>query len=73
MAEAELILLRANIRELNAIGRNINQIARALNESNRQGEKVKLDTLALLADTLAENRVLIRALVRASQQAWQAE
>jgi len=73
MADHELLALKANIRELTAIGRNINQMARALNESRSNTEKVKLDTLALLGETLKTNLSLIRALVRASQQVWEAE
>lgn len=73
MADQELLALKANIRELTAIGRNINQMARALNESRSNMDKVKLDTLALLDDTLKTNVSLIRDLVRASQQVWEAE
>ena len=73
MADQELLALKANIRELTAIGRNINQMARALNESRSNTEKVKLDTLALLDDTLKTNLSLIRDLVRSSQQVWEAE
>lgn len=73
MADQELLTLKANIRELTAIGRNINQMARALNESRNNTEKVRLDTLALLDETLKTNLSLIRELVRASQQAWEAD
>jgi len=73
MADQELLALKANIRELTAIGRNINQMARALNESRSNTEKVRLDMLALLDETLKTNLSLIRDLVRASQQAWEAD
>ncbi len=70
MVDQELTVLRSNIRELNAIGRNINQMARALNESKNNTDKVKLDTLDLLRTYLDRNIAFIRGLVRASQQAW---
>jgi len=70
MADQELTVLRSNIRELNAIGRNINQMARALNESKNNTDKVKLDTLDLLRTYLDRNIAFVRSLVRASQQAW---
>jgi hypothetical protein len=70
MADQALNELRANIRELNAIGRNINQMARALNESKNNTDKVKLDNLDLLRNYLDRNISFVRGLVRASQQAW---
>lgn len=73
MFEPELFELRASNRALAAIGRNINQIARALNEAFHETERVKLDKLAELGAAIKENREVIRALVRASQNAWEAE
>ena len=73
MVEQELTVLRSNIRELNAIGRNINQMARALNESKNNTDKVKLDNLDLLRNYLDRNIAFVRGLVRASQQAWGVE
>jgi len=73
MADQELNNLKASIRELNAIGRNINQMARALNESRNNTDKVNLDTLYLLGDSLKRNLSAVRELVRASQQVWEAE
>jgi len=55
---------------LNAIGRNINQMARALNGSKSNTDKVKLDTLDLLRTYLDRNIAFVRSLVRVSQQAW---
>jgi predicted DNA binding CopG/RHH family protein len=73
MADQELITLKSTIRELTAIGRNINQMARALNESRNNVDKVNLDTLYLLGDSLKRNLSAVRELVRASQQVWEAE
>ena len=73
MADQELITLKATIRELTAIGRNINQMARALNESRNNVDKVNLDTLYFLGDSLKRNLSAVRELVRASQHVWEAE
>jgi len=73
MTDKELAVLQASNRELAAIGRNINQIAKALNEAFHETERVRLDTLADLSQSITENRAAIRSLVRASQQAWEAE
>jgi len=73
MSENELLALRANIRELTAIGRNINQIAKSLNENFYETERVRLDKLEALSRVIAENKAAIRALVRASQNSWEAD
>lgn len=73
MSDDELVGLLASNRELAAIGRNLNQIARALNEAFHETERVKLEKLAELRQAIMENRRAIRALVRASQNAWEAD
>jgi len=70
MTDAELAGLLAANRELSAIGRNINQIARALNEAFHETERVKLEQLAQLREMITRQRAAIRALVRSSQNAW---
>lgn len=73
MADSELAALNESNRELAAVGRNINQIAKALNEAFHESDRVKLETLGVLAEAIKQTRAAIRALVRASQQAWNAE
>lgn len=70
MTDAELVALKASNRELAALGRNINQIAKAINQAFYETERVRLDTLAKLSKAIASNRAAIRALVRASQNSW---
>jgi hypothetical protein len=72
LTDAELQVEAAN-RELGAIGRNINQIARALNEAHFQTERVRLDRLAELSEEIDSTREAIRSLVRASRNAWGVE
>lgn len=73
MSTAELQALKTSNRELAAVGRNINQIAKALNQAFYETEKVRIDTLAELAAVIDANSKAIWALVRASQNAWEAE
>lgn len=73
MNAAELAGLQASNRELAAIGRNINQIAHALNSAFHETERVKLEKLAELNEAIEGHRAAIRQLVRASQDAWEAD
>lgn len=71
--EAEISAVLAANRELAAIGRNINQIARNLNEAFPDIERGRLDKLAELTTVIASDRQAIRNLVRASNRAWDAD
>lgn len=73
MTDDELAGLLASNRELAAVGRNINQIARALNEAFHETERVKIERLAQLRDAIVKQRAAVRALVRASQNSWVAD
>lgn len=75
----ELAAVQASTRELAAIGRNINQIARAMNEAFMaksmgeaidQADRLRLDVMEELRKGIETNRAQIRALVRATQNAW---
>ena len=70
VTDEELQVLDESNRELAALGRNINQIARALNEAHFQTERVRLDRLAELSEQIERNRDAIFGLVRASNNAW---
>lgn len=73
MSDDEILKLRISNRELAAIGRNINQIARALNDTLQNSERLPLDKLIELGRIILENRAAIRGLVRASQNVWKAD
>lgn len=70
VTDYEIAMLKASGRELAAIGRNLNQIARALNDSFHETDRVKLQLLNDLAAEIKVNRQAIRNLVRASLHAW---
>ncbi len=73
MTDEEIRELKTSNRELAAIGRNINQIAKALNRDSYDTEQVRLDKLVELSRLVTDNRDAIRALVRASQNTWEAD
>jgi hypothetical protein len=70
MSDAEIEALRASNRELAAVGRNLNQIARALNDNFNETDRLKLELLDVLLESIKDNRTAIRTLVRASQKVW---
>ncbi|MDP2027885.1 plasmid mobilization relaxosome protein MobC [Sulfuriferula sp.] len=71
LTDDELTALRVNIRELAAIGRNINQIARVLNASFHEKDLVQLDALADLGKLIERNRAVTQSFINASQNAWE--
>lgn len=71
MTHNQLAALNASIRELSAIGRNVNQIAKSLNQ--RPGDTgLSVEFLDSLSSKLGAHRSAVRELVRASQRAWSA-
>jgi Bacterial mobilisation protein (MobC) len=73
MLSAELFALREASRELSAIGRNLNQIARALNLAAiapAMSKPVDLSGLPEISDAVDRTKAEIRRLVRASEQVW---
>jgi hypothetical protein len=73
LTETELLAIEASTRELAAIGRNINQLARALNETYFQTERIRLDRLNELSRNITQTREAIGALVRASRNSWRTD
>ena len=66
----ELQILDASNGELAALGRNINRIARALNEAYFEPERVRLDHLSELSEQIERTQQAILGLVRARRNAW---
>jgi hypothetical protein len=67
---AELGALKRSIAELGAVGRNLNQIARALNAGGRSSVPGRQDLEAMLKIAVAL-RDHIRALVKANETSWE--
>jgi hypothetical protein len=66
----ELLALKRSIAELATIGRNINQIAKAVNEGGRAPGSVKDEFRAMLkiCEALRDNT---KALLKANEISWQ--
>jgi hypothetical protein len=73
LTETELLAIEASTRELAAIGRNLNQLARVLNEAYFQTERIRLDRLDELSRCVTKTRAAISALVRASRNSWRTD
>jgi hypothetical protein len=71
MTHNEIIHLNASIRELAAIGRNLNQIAKALNENFHETDRLKLSELNALKNVVDHHKEKIRSLVKSSTQSWE--
>jgi hypothetical protein len=70
LAEAEINAVCEQSRELNAIGRNLNQIAKALNEHFNETDRVKQALLAELQQAIQTSKSLTLQLVQARHHAW---
>ena len=66
---AELVVLKRSVAEISAIGRNLNQVARAFNQGERSDGASKADMYALLR-AITGLRVHIRALINANLASW---
>jgi hypothetical protein len=73
--EREVILVRAMNRQLAAIGRNVNQIARALNMDTHSAERsqVDLNILKEVPASIELARKVITRLIRNTQRGWVAD
>lgn len=69
LPKEELLALKRSVAELGAIGRNLNQIARAANQGAKPAGPVREDLKALLrvAEGLRDH---VKALLKANQISW---
>lgn len=65
-----VLALEAATRELSAIGRNLNQVARALNTRPHEIDRIKLDELKGVLREVVQVRAEVRRLVKSTNQAW---
>lgn len=72
-SEDELLALRRATAELSAVGRNINQIARALNSDPGQARLVEAFPAAALAQVVDEQRAALKTVIKANLVAWGVE
>jgi len=73
--DKELLALENQIRELSAIGRNLNQITHHLNTESARGDppdtrKIKMDLIEKIQSEIKQLRTESHALIRARRKAW---
>jgi predicted DNA binding CopG/RHH family protein len=69
LPSAELDVLKRSVAEISAIGRNLNQIARAVNQGQESNGASKADLQALLR-ALSGMRVHIKSLINSNLESW---
>lgn len=65
-----LLAVKESNRELAAVGNNLNQIARKLNESSFNTDQVKIEKLEEVNHAVQLLRAELKNLIRISQDAW---
>ena len=70
LTDEEIQALYASNRQIAAIGRNLNQIARALNIEFRDSNKFTLEAVNLLTGTLSDHKLKVAELLHKNRQRW---
>lgn len=70
LTDAEVAALRESNRELAAIGRNLNQVARALNIEFRESDKLKQEAIEALGERIEQHRDQVAGLLSRSLNRW---
>ncbi|WP_238966468.1 plasmid mobilization relaxosome protein MobC [Vibrio alginolyticus] len=73
MSESEIAALRESNRELAAIGRNLNQIARTLNIEFREGDRLKLEAVEALTARIEQHKDSVATLINKNMNRWNDE
>jgi len=70
LTHEEIMELRLSNRQLAAIGRNINQIAKALNMGEEGGQQINRTILERLNSDINEHKKLVSLLIHRSLNRW---
>ena len=70
LTDAEVNALRGSNRELAAIGRNLNQIARALNVEFRDSDKLNKELIDRLLEQIDGHRDKVSNLIDRNMNRW---
>lgn len=70
LTEAEVAVLRESNRELRAIGKNLNQITKALNIEFRESDKLKREAIEALADRIEQHKDQVASLLSRNMNRW---
>lgn len=68
--KAELDAVVEASYQLAAVGRNINQIARALKIAHQETERIKIEKIEALGRIIKDTRAAIASLILASKRSW---
>lgn len=70
LADNQIEILRTSNNELRAIGRNLNQIARAMNTRPEETDNIKLEVIKALAEIIDKHQAKVTGLIHHSQKEW---
>lgn len=70
LTDKEIEALRESNRELAAIGRNLNQVARVLNIEFRESDKLKLEAIENLAARIEQHKDQVAGLLSRNMSRW---
>ncbi|MGO1845616.1 MAG: plasmid mobilization relaxosome protein MobC [Halomonas sp.] len=70
LTDAEVSALRESNRELAAIGRNLNQVARALNIEFRESDRIKQESIEQLAERIEQHKDQVASLLSRNMNRW---
>ncbi|ECE2109019.1 MobC family plasmid mobilization relaxosome protein [Salmonella enterica] len=68
--DEEANTIRASNRELSAIGRNLNQIARKLNIEFRDSDRMSAEAIERLSDAIEQHKTAVATFLDKSQKRW---
>lgn len=68
--DEEANTIRASNRELSAIGRNLNQIARKLNIEFRDSDRLSAEAIERLSDAIEQHKTAVATFLEKSQKRW---
>ena len=70
LTESEIQALRTSNRELAAIGRNLNQIAKVLNTEFRESDKLNRQAVLALSEKIDSHREEVAGLLQRNLNKW---
>ncbi len=71
LTEDEIYTLRESNRQLAAVGRNLNQIARVLNIDFRHSDKITRDMIEVLDNKLETHKAMVNNLITKNCKRWE--
>ncbi|SHJ84124.1 plasmid mobilization relaxosome protein MobC [Halomonas caseinilytica] len=70
LTDAEVAVLRESNRELRAIGKNLNQVAKVLNIEFRESDKLKREAIEALAERIEQHKDQVATLLSRNMNRW---